>query len=104
MALVRRPTSAPPLWVALRCWAGFVPLLIGLIVAEVVPIIMLGTIIFRHAERRAPAAVLLAGCIISFAISSLKVVQSLTAPTAAGLTESSSAAGFVASSGALVGS
>lgn len=49
---------------------GFGVLLASLIVAQLVPIVLLAAIMVRHPERRAPAGVLLAGCLLAVLVSS----------------------------------
>jgi rsbT co-antagonist protein RsbR len=49
---------------------GFNPLLIGLVVAQLVPLVMLATIAIRHPERRTPAVVLFCGMLFSFVVAS----------------------------------
>jgi rsbT co-antagonist protein RsbR len=49
---------------------GFNPLLIGLIFAQIVPLVMLSTIAIRHPERRMPAVVLFCGMLFSFVVAS----------------------------------
>lgn len=48
--------------------SGFHPLLLGLILSNLAPIILLGGIAARHAERRVPALVLNAGCVLSLCL------------------------------------
>jgi anti-anti-sigma regulatory factor/PAS domain-containing protein len=48
----------------------FGPLLGGLIIAQIVPMVMLAVIAIRHAERRTPAVVLFGGLLFSFVVAS----------------------------------
>lgn len=57
---------------------GFNPLLIGLVVGQLVPVVMLATIAIRHPDRRTPAAVLFGGLLFSFIMAVLPQSRALS--------------------------